>query len=143
MSAGHRPYAFTARKPGFLSRHNDQGVIGSSVPEGKEVEIALVPEALIVGHIALPTSEPPDPIEVELYQRQVRNGRAHWVSAGVQATRSDGEFRFAELAAGTYKLLTHELQEEDPKMAAPGGQVYALCAGLLPKRQRLRLGGDD
>ena len=132
MNAGYRPYAFTARKPGFLSRQNDQGVTLSSVPVGKEVEIALVPEALIVGHISLPTSEPPDPIEVELYQRQVRNGRAHWVSVGVQATRSDGEFRFAELAAGTYKLLTHELQDEDPKTATPGGQVYAYAPVYYP-----------
>jgi len=129
---GYRPYAFTARKPGFLSPQNDQGVTLSSVPEGKEVEIALVPEALIVGHIALPTSEPPDPIEVELYQRQVRNGRAHWVSVGVQATRSDGEFRFAGLTAGTYKLLTHELMDEDPKTAAPGGQMYAYAPVYYP-----------
>jgi|HubBroStandDraft_6_1064221.scaffolds.fasta_scaffold122995_1 hypothetical protein len=129
---GYRPYAFTARKPGFLGRQNDQGVILSNVPDGKEIEIALVPEALIVGHIALPTSEPPDPIEIELYQRQVQKGRAHWVSVGVQATRSDGEFRFAELAAGTYKLLTHELLDEDPKTAAPGGQVYAYAPVYYP-----------
>ncbi len=129
---GYRPYAFKARKPGFLSRQGDQGMTLSNVPDGKEIEITLVPEALIVGHIALPTSEPPDPIEVELYQRQVQKGRAHWVSVGVQTTRSDGEFRFAELSAGTYKLLTHELLDEDPKTAAPGGQVYAYAPVYYP-----------
>lgn len=119
-----RPYMLTARKPGFLNGPNEHASPGQRVVDGKEVEIALVPEALIVGRIALPTSEPPDPIEVELFRRQVRNGRAHWVSVSVQSTRSTGEFRFAELPAGTYKLLTHELREEDPKFSAPGGPVY-------------------
>ena len=138
----YRPNVFTARKPGFVSHEGDQGVTLTSVPEGKEVEIALVPEALIVGQIALPTSEAPDPIEVELYQRQVRNGRAHWVSAGVQATRSDGEFRFAELAAGTYKLLTHELTDEDPKTVAPGGQAYAYPPVYYPNANGFASAGE-
>ena len=119
-----RPHMLTARKPGFLNSQSQQGQLGEQVVDGKEVEIALVPEALIVGHISLPTSEPPDPIEVELYQRQVRSGRAHWVSVGIRSTRSDGEFRFAELSAGSYRLLTHERRDDDPKFAAPEGQAY-------------------
>jgi len=88
-----RPYMLSARKPGFLNGQNEYASPGQRVVDGKEMEIALVPEALIVGRVALPTSEPPDPIEVELFRRQVRNGRAQWVSAGVQSTRSDGDFR--------------------------------------------------
>ena len=131
-SVDSRPYMLMARKPGFLNRQNEQGQSGERVVEGKDVEIALVPEALIVGHVALPTSEPPDPIEVELYRREVRKGRAHWVSVKVQSTRSDGEFRFAELPAGTYKLLSHELRDEDPKFAVPGGQVYGYAPVYYP-----------
>jgi len=131
-NGGYRPYTVTARKPGFLNPQNEPGPVGQRIQEGKEVEIALVPEALIVGHITLPSSEAPDPIEVELYQRQVRKGRAHWVSVGVQSTRSDGEFRFAELSAGTYKLLTHELRDEDPKTSVPGGQVYGYAPVYYP-----------
>ena len=131
-NANYRPYMLTARKPGYLNGENQQGIAGQKVVDGKDVEIPLVPEALIVGHIALPTSEPPDPIEVELYQRQVKKGRAHWVSVGVQSTRSDGEFRFAELSAGTYKLLTHELMDEDPKASVPGGQAYAYAPVYYP-----------
>ncbi len=127
-----RPYMLTARKPGFLDNHNQSGEMGRPLVDGKEVEIVLVPEALIVGRVALPTSEPPDPIEVELYRREVRSGRAHWVSAGVQSTRSNGEFRFADLPAGSYKLLTHELRDEDPKFSAPGGQVYGYAPAYYP-----------
>ena len=82
----------TARKPGFLNGQNEQGHAGQRVVDGKDIEIALVPEALIVGHVALPTSEPPDPIEVELYPPAGANGRAHWVSVGVQSTRSTANF---------------------------------------------------
>ena len=128
----YRPYTLTARKPGYLNGQDEQPSSAQRVIDGKEMEIALVPEALIVGHVALPTSEPPDPIEVELFRRQVRNGRAHWVSAGTQSTRSDGEFRFAELPAGTYKLLTHELRDADPKFSASGGQVYGYAPAYYP-----------
>jgi hypothetical protein len=127
-----RPYMLTARKPGFLNGQNEHASSGQRVVDGKDIEIALVPEALIVGHVALPTSEAPDPIEVELFRRQVRQGRAHWVSAGVQSTRSDGEFRFAELSAGSYKLLTHELRDEDPKYSVPGGQAYGYAPVYYP-----------
>ncbi len=127
-----RPYTLTARKPGFLNDRGEQGQMGQRVVDGKDMEIALVPEALIVGRVALPTAEAPDPIEVELFRRQVRQGRGHWVSAGVQSTRSDGEFRFAELSAGSYKLLTHELRDEDPKFSAPGGQVYGYAPAYYP-----------
>src|SRR6202022_3828379 len=90
----------------------------------KEVTIALVPEALIVGHIALPTSEAPDPIAVEIYRRQVQDGRARWESPGIARTKSNGEFRFAGLSAGTYKLLTHELLDRDPLTFNPRGQLF-------------------
>ena len=88
------PYTLTARKPGFLNGDTEYGRMGQKVIEGKEVEIALVPEALIVGRVKLPTSEPPDPIEVELYRREVRKGHAHWVSAGVQSTKVERRISF-------------------------------------------------
>ena len=132
INRGYRPAMLTARKPGFLTGQNGPMSAGQQVTYGKDMEIALVPEALIVGHVALPTSEPPDPIEVELYRREIRNGRGHWVSAGVKSTRSDGEFRFAELPAGSYKLVTHEQRDEDPKLSAPGGQAYGYAPVYYP-----------
>jgi len=39
-------------------------------------------------------------------------------------SRSDGEFRFAELSAGSYKLLTHELLDRDPLTFNPRGQLF-------------------
>jgi len=119
----NRPTMLMARKTGFLSRNNGQeGLLLS--PAQQELTISLVPEARIVGHVVLPGSDGSDKIQVELYRRQVREGREHWDPAGTAMSRSDGEFRFAELSAGSYKLLTHELLDRDPLTFNPRGQLF-------------------
>jgi hypothetical protein len=128
----NRPYMLMARKPGFLDAAN--GLAQNLQNEAwKDVTLALTPESLIVGAVALPTSEPPDSIMLQVYRRQVQDGRARWLPVrGAQST-SDGQFRFAELPAGTYKLLTHELLDRDPittdplnlpRSTDPRGQVF-------------------
>ena len=123
MENGARPDALMARKPGFIPDQNNpvQSVQSGS---GKEITIPLIPEALITGTVTLPTSEAPDSIFLQIYRRQVQEGRAHWVPAGGTQSKSDGEFRFADLPAGTYKLLTRELLDRDPLTATAGGQQY-------------------
>jgi hypothetical protein len=119
---GYRIATLIARKPGFL---NDQRPTQNSLQDTtKEVTISLTPEALVLGRVVLPTSEPSDTIQLELYRRQVQEGRAHWVLAGSASTKSNGEFRFADLAAGSYKLLTRELMDRDPRIFDPRGQLY-------------------
>ena len=116
----NRPVALTARKPGFVrdAEFSPQDL------SAKELTIELVPEALIVGKVTLPNSEPPDSIFLQAYRRQVLDGIAHWVPAGGTQSRSDGEFRFAELPAGTYKVLTRESLDRDPLTSEPRGQLY-------------------
>ena len=112
-----------ARKTGFLQTDYEQQMLQASRTD-QEVTIRLEPESLIVGHVLLPGSDGSDRIEVELYRRQVREGLEHWDSAGTVMSRSDGEFRFAELSAGSYKLVTHELLDRDPLTFNPAGQLY-------------------
>ncbi len=119
----NRPTTLMARKPGFLSRNNGQEAFQIS-PTQQELTISLLPEARIVGNVILPGSDGSDKIQVALYRRQVREGREHWDSAGMVMSRSDGEFRFAELSAGSYKLLTHELLDRDPLTFNPRGQLF-------------------
>src|SRR5438094_660787 len=119
----NRPTMLVARKTGFLSRHNGQE--GFQIgPVQQELTISLAPEARIVGRVILPGSDGFDKIQVELYRRQVREGREHWDPAGMAMSRSDGEFRFAELSAGSYKLFTHELLDRDPLTFNPRGQLF-------------------
>src|SRR5271168_237421 len=55
-AASNRPYTLMARKPGFLTDPNQQANnLGSN--SGKELSLALTPEAVIAGTVALPTSE--------------------------------------------------------------------------------------
>ena len=118
------PVVLMARKPGFLTDRDSASTDLSSNPANKDLTISLVPEAIIVGRVSLPSSEPPDSIFLQVYRRQVMDGIAHWVPAGGTQSRSDGEFRFADLPAGSYKLLTRELLDRDPLSFDPRGQQY-------------------
>jgi hypothetical protein len=123
-----RPYQLTARKPGFLPEPQSQNL--SDVE--KEVVIRLTPEGKIVGTVTLPSTEAPDSIALQLYHREVQDGRAHWRPVGGTQSKSDGTFRIAELAAGTYKLITRELLDRDPLIFDPQGQLYGYPPVYFP-----------
>jgi hypothetical protein len=135
--AGNRNYALMARKPGFLDDRITQGlpthtfVLGTAAID-KDFTLSLTPEALVVGRVVLPTAESSDTIRLELYRRQVQEGLAHWVLAGSASTRSNGEFRFAELSPGKYKLLTRELLDRDPLIFDPRGQLFGYPPVYFP-----------
>ena len=112
-----------AFKPGFLEPQRNT-IANHVTNNGKELTIAMVPEALIVGQVVLPPNTG-DRIEVHLYRRVIQEGRAHWYQEfGGQQSRSNGEFRFFGLAPGTYKLLTGEMMDRDPLTFNPGGPMY-------------------
>jgi len=111
-----------ARKPGFL----EAGSAGAYQPQSvaDDITIALIPESLIVGRVNLPSSNQSDRITVQVYKRQVRDGRPFWAPVASASTRSNSEFRVANLAAGTYKIFTDELLDRDPITFDPVGQLY-------------------
>jgi hypothetical protein len=117
------PNSFHAQKPGFLL---DESAFGTrpTVSPGQEITLTLIPEALIVGQVNLPTSDASDIIQVELYRRAISEGRQTWVLAGSTSTRSNGEFRFADLPAGEYRLFTRELLDRDPLTFNPTAQLF-------------------
>jgi len=121
--ATNRPSMLMARKTGFLPDHDGQQTFPLSETQ-QELTIPLAPEALIIGHILLPESDGSNRIQVELFRRQVREGREHWDSVGTVMSKSDGEYRYAELSAGSYKLVTHELLDRDPLAFNPRGQLF-------------------
>jgi hypothetical protein len=112
-AAFNRPYMLTARKPGFMPDPDNPGQNLQNDPL-KDLTLALIPESLIIGTVTLPSSEAPNNLRLQIFRRQVQDGRARWVPAGGSQSTSDGEFRFADLPAGTYKLLTHEQLDRDP-----------------------------
>jgi hypothetical protein len=117
-----RPGQLMARKNGFLPLPGRETVLVR--PEQRELTISMMPEARVIGHVILPSADGSDSMQVELYRRQVREGREHWESAGTAMSRADGEFRFADLPAGSYKLFTHELMDRDPLTSDPRGPLF-------------------
>ena len=117
-SIPNRPYMLMARKPGFLTNPNGQAQ-NLQNEALKDLTLTLTPESLIVGAGTLPTSEAPDSIMLQVFRRQVQDGRAHWLPVGGAQSTSDGQFRIADLPAGTYKLLTNELLDHDPLTTDP------------------------
>jgi hypothetical protein len=119
-----------ARKPGFLDEDEGGQRWISVAQEQKDVTLWLTPESLVVGHVVLPDES--DRIRLEIYRRQVQEGRAQWIATGRALTNSNGEFRFAGLRAGKYKLLTYELLDRDPLTFDPKGQVYGYPPAYFP-----------
>lgn len=126
-----RSIPLMARKPGFL--FNENSAIVELSQRQKEVTIYLVPGGLIVGHVALADSGSSERVQVEIYRRQIRDGRAYWTSAGTFTTWSNGEFRFSELSPGTYKLFTHEWMDQDALAFNPRGRLYGYPPVYFPE----------
>lgn len=103
-----------ARKPGFLGDRNTGRALEAS--PGREITIPLTPESIIQGKVTTSTGETLPRIEVQLLSQQVTDGFARWTPSAATQTRSDGSFRFAELPAGPYKVMTHEFMDNDPAL---------------------------
>jgi hypothetical protein len=111
-----------ARKPGFVDNPNEQQ--GIVIAEGSEPTLALAPEAVIKGRVTLPSSDAATGITVQLFSHQVQDGVFRWMPGSIVHANSNGEFRFAELVPGEYKLVTRELMDTDPTTTLRGGPLY-------------------
>lgn len=119
-----------ARKPGFLD--DPPATRQVEVLPGAELTIALMPEALIKGRVTLPAADPARGVDVQLFGRQVQDGSPRWMQKNSARTNSNGEFRFAELEPGIYKVLTREWMDNDLEATAPGGQLYGFPPVYYP-----------
>jgi hypothetical protein len=124
------PSWLMARKPGFLDDPNERSQVEAS--PGSELTISLMPEALIKGRVLLPAADAATGVSVQILSRQVQEGILRWTPGASVRANSNGEFRFAELPPGAYKLVTHEWTDNDPVTAVPGGQIYGFPPVYYP-----------
>jgi len=115
-------FFLSPRRPGYLAVDVRDGIQPHG--PGDDIVLYLVPEAIIAGRITVAGPEALPPVNVEIVRRQVQDGRIQWVPAGSVTARSDGEFRFAELAAGSYKVLTREALDNDTALPDRQAQIY-------------------
>ena len=125
-------FQLRARKPGYLADSNVPQMSTASNESRGELVIPLVPEALLTGRVNLPSDAAADRAQVQLYRRQVQEGRGQWVQAGFAMTDSEGEFRFADLPAGEYKVFTGEILDRDQMTLDPRAQFYGFPPVYFP-----------
>jgi hypothetical protein len=97
------------RKPGFLNEqelrrgrsfsNNQVSITADTAP----ITLKLVPEGIIYGRVES-NGEPINNFPIKLITSQVIGGRRQWVHAAATSSNDDGEFRIADLPAGTYYL---------------------------------------
>jgi hypothetical protein len=121
-----------ARKPGFLEDEGWGGGVMTAASPGVDATIAIEPEALIKGRVTLSTGDVASNINVQLFSRTVVEGFPRWMPGATVRANSAGEFRFAELRPGSYKLVTNEWMDNDPVAATPGGQLYGFPPVYYP-----------
>jgi protocatechuate 3,4-dioxygenase beta subunit len=106
-----------AHKPGFfeeqeISQMHRPTMVTLSDHQTNTV-VPLIPEAVIVGHVADSEGEPLGNLPVRARYGQVMNGRRTWQQQGFRQTDEDGNFRIANLKPGIYYV------EVGPQLARP------------------------
>jgi hypothetical protein len=119
-----------ARKPGFLDDPNERSQVLAT--PGSEITLSLIPEAVIKGRVLVSASDAAVGIGVQLFSRQVQDGALRWMPGPMVRANSNGEFRFAELLPGSYKLSTHEMMDNDPAITVPDGPPYGFAPVYYP-----------
>jgi hypothetical protein len=125
------PQSFVARKPGYLPEQS--GEPNRVGPGANELTITLVPEAVLMGRILLEGPDSPDEVQVQLFHKEISDGLARWTPQNIVNTNSRGEYRFAELYPGDYRVGTHEVPDRDPEDFVPGAKVYGYPPVYFPE----------
>jgi hypothetical protein len=125
---------FHAGKPGFLDDDGSNLASSPNSADSPELVFTLTPESLIVGRVTLPSAGSFDRVSVQLYRREIAEGRGRWILHGNVRARANGEFRFSGLSAGTYKIFTDELLDRDPSAndANPDGPQLGYPPAYFP-----------
>jgi hypothetical protein len=106
--------SLTARRPGYISLNFSFRIPVDPQIRIEPIKAELVPEGVVRGRLSVPNGDLPDGVQVVLFQKRITYGAASWTQAGWARSNSRGEYRFADLQAGEYKLMT--LAWADPKL---------------------------
>jgi hypothetical protein len=99
------PVTLHVQKPGYIG--NDVVLhIAATQPDGPEpaLQLKIMPAASLTGHLDPESGDLPQYTVVQLARKNIYNGTRNWGFSTAQVN-SRGEFRFANLSPGDYKLL--------------------------------------
>ena len=110
------------RRPGYLQRQVPVRLSSDPQVAVEDIEIKIVPEAVIRGHLSTSDGTEPARIQVQLRRKQMQDGTAMWVQAGGVQANSHGGYSFADLRAGDYKIMTAAWTDRGPgSLSGPDG----------------------
>jgi hypothetical protein len=116
-------FSLSARRPGYLAEPPPTvPPVYDPNSENTAIQLKLTPEAIVMGRISASGVNAPAGLSVQLLSRQVQDGVGHWEVSQSKSTNSRGEYRFADLSTGDYKVMTREWMEsgfEVPVSARP------------------------
>jgi hypothetical protein len=97
---------FQVRKPGYIADTVTLRLpaVQPDTPEAV-LQLKIVPAAVVTGHLYPESGDLPAYVSVQLRNKTIRNGIATWAGTFTATVNSHGEFRFANLHPGDYKLL--------------------------------------
>jgi hypothetical protein len=122
---------FFARKPGYLPLDRDIRSTTGAEPSGPMI-IEMEPEARIIGHVQFPEADLVERGQIQIYRQEFEEGQSIWRLADSAKIRANGEFRFADLPAGIYKLFTTEQMERVPPVFNPRSQMFGYPPVYFP-----------
>jgi hypothetical protein len=117
-AANTMPIQFLVRRPGYVTG-NVTLHVPSVEPDTPEptLQIKIVPSATLTGHLDPDSGDLPPDASVMLASKNVRNGSAVW-NYSRALVNSRGEFRFAGLSPGDYKVFAPPYDPHN-KLKAP------------------------
>ena len=122
---------FSVKKPGYLALDHEIRSTSGAVSMAAMI-VELEPEAHIVGHVQMPDMDGVERGQIQIYRQEFQEGQPSWRMVDTVRIRATGEFRFADLPAGTYKLFTTEQMERVPPIFNPRSQMFGYPPAYFP-----------
>ena len=82
--------------------------------------------------VSFSTGETTSHVNVQLFWKQTQDGMPRWIQRESSTTNSAGEFRFADLAPGSYRVATEESLDNDPAARLSRSQLYGFPPVYFP-----------
>ena len=139
QAASAMSLVFSLRKPGYIGGNVTLRVPAAQTASqpgapGPPLQLKIVPAAALTGHLDPESGDLPEPFSVQLRRKQIQDGLAVWtLMAGAPVNRR-GEFRFANLQPGDYKLQAPAYDPQFPFGGSANSSSRApdSTSGFLP-----------
>jgi hypothetical protein len=127
------PVQFSLRKPGYVGT-TTMVRLPALKPDTPDppIQLKITPAAILTGHVDPESGEMPANLFVQLRRKQVQDGIAVWVQNGGTQTDSRGEFRFANLQPGDYKLMTNAWTPPEAMRVQKADSVQGFLPAFYP-----------